>query len=209
MSKIIKIVNCAGEAKGDFKVSDAAIELEKGQQAVHDVVVAYRAGLRAGTACTKTRAEVRGGNSKPYRQKGTGRARAGRASSPIWRGGGIIFGPKPRSYAKHVNKKVRKLALKRAFSERVEESAVTILDELVLKDHKTKSFVEILNNLSIDGKILIVVQDYDENTLRATGNIEKLLLIKAASLNVYQLLHYKHVIFTSGAIEEFVTKISK
>ena len=208
MSKNIKIVNCAGEAKGDFTLLDAAIELEKGQQAVHDVVVAYLAGLRAGTACTKTRAEVRGGNSKPYRQKGTGRARAGRASSPIWRGGGVVFGPKPRSYAKHVNKKVRKLALKRAFSERVQEDAVTILDELVLKDHKTKNVVEILKNLSIDGKVLIVVKDYDENMLRATGNIPRMLLIKAASLNVYQLLHYKHVIFTSEAIEEFVAKIS-
>jgi large subunit ribosomal protein L4 len=207
MSKKIKIIDCAGEAKGDYTLNKECIELEKGEQAVHDVVVAFLAGQRAGTACTKTRAEVRGGNSKPYRQKGTGRARAGRASSPVWRGGGVVFGPKPRSFAKHVNKKVRKLALKRAFSERLQDDAITILDKFELKDHKTKNVVEILKKLNIDGKILIVVKDYDENTLRATNNIEKLLLIKAASLNVYQLLHYTHILFTSDAIEEFATKI--
>ena len=207
MSKKIKIVDCAGAEKGDYTLKKESIELEKGSQAVHDVVVAFLAGQRAGTASTKTRAEVRGGNSKPYRQKGTGRARAGRASSPIWRGGGIIFGPKPRSFGKHVNKKVRKLALKRAFSERVEEGAVTILDKFELKDHKTKNVIQILNKLNMDGKILIVVKDYDENTLRATGNIANLLLIKAASVNVYQLLHHTHIVFTSEAIEEFAEKI--
>ena len=207
MSKKIKIVDCAGVAKGDYTLKKESIELEKGEQAVHDVVVAYLAGRRAGTASTKTRAEVRGGNSKPYRQKGTGRARAGRASSPIWRGGGVIFGPKPRSFAKHVNKKVRKLALKRAFSERVEEGAVTILDKLELKDHKTKGVIEILNKLKVDGKILIAVKGYDDNMLKATGNIENLLLIKAASVNVYQLLHFTHIFFTSEAIEEFAAKI--
>ena len=207
MSKKIKIVDCTGAAKGDYTLKKESIELEKGEQAVHDVVVAYLAGRRAGTASTKTRAEVRGGNSKPYRQKGTGRARAGRASSPIWRGGGVIFGPKPRSFAKHINKKVRKLALKRAFSERVEKGAVAILDKLELKDHKTKGVIEILNKLKVDGKILIAVKDYDDNMLKATGNIEDLLLIKAASVNVYQLLHFTHIFFTSEAIEEFVAKI--
>lgn len=207
MSKKIKIVSCAGEAKGDYALNKESIELEKGDQAVHDVVVAYLAGNRAGTASTKTRAEVRGGNSKPYRQKGTGRARAGRASSPVWRGGGVVFGPKPRSFAKQVNKKVRKLALKRAFSERVEEGAVTVLDKFELKDHKTKNVVEILKKLKLDGKIMIVVKDYDDNMLKATGNIDNLLLKKATSVNVFQLLHYTHILFTADAIEEFAAKI--
>lgn len=207
MSKKIKIVDCAGAVKGDYTLNKESIELEKGEQAVHDVVVAYLAGQRAGTASTKTRAEVRGGNSKPYRQKGTGRARAGRASSPVWRGGGVVFGPKPRSFAKNVNKKVRKLALKRAFSERVEEGAVTVLDKFEIKDHKTKNVIQILNKLGMDGKVLIVVKEYDENILKATGNIADLLLLKAASVNVYQLLHFTHIVFTADAIEEFAEKI--
>lgn len=207
MSKKLKIVSCAGEAKGDYTLKKDSMEMEKGEQAVHDVVVAYLAGQRAGTASTKTRAEVRGGNSKPYRQKGTGRARAGRASSPIWRGGGITFGPKPRSFAKRVNKKVRKLALKRAFSERVNDDAVIVLDKLEMTDHKTKNIVEILKKLKLSGKIMIVVKDYDENILKATGNIKDLLLIKAASVNVYQLLYFTHILFTEDAIEEFVAKL--
>ncbi len=207
MSKKIKIVDSAGSSKGDFTLTAECIELEKGEQAVHDVVVAYLSGNRAGTASTKTRAEVRGGNQKPFRQKGLGRARAGAKSSPIWTGGGVIFGPKPRSFAKNVNKKVRKLALKRAFSERVEEGSVMVLDELKVVDHKTKNFIAILDKLKVSGKILIVVQDYEENILKATGNIDKLLLIKAASVNVYQLLHYTHIFFTKDAMEEFTGRI--
>ena len=115
MSKKIKIVDIAGASKGDFTLAKECIELEKGEQAVHDVVVAYLAGNRAGTASTKTRAEVRGGNQKPFRQKGMGRARAGAKSSPIWTGGGVIFGPKPRSFAKNVNKKVRKACFEKSF----------------------------------------------------------------------------------------------
>jgi len=207
MLKKLKILSCAGEVKGDYSLKEDSLELEKGEQAVHDVVVAYLAGQRAGTASTKTRAEVRGGNSKPYRQKGTGRARAGRASSPIWRGGGVVFGPKPRSFAKHVNKKVRKLALKRAFSERVQDEVVSVLDKFEVKDHKTKNVIDILNKLNLDGKIMIIVKDYDENMIKASGNIENLLLIKAASVNVYQLLHFSHILFTEEAIEEFTTKI--
>lgn len=207
MSKKIKIVDNAGSSKGDFTLPKECIELEKGEQAVHDVVVAYLAENRTGTASTKTRSEVRGGNQKPFRQKGLGRARAGSKSSPIWTGGGIIFGPKPRSFAKNVNKKVRKLALKRAFSERVEEGAVTVVEELKLKDHKTKNFVAILDKLKVSGKILVVVKDYDENLLKATGNIENLLLIKASSVNVYQLLHFSQILFTKDAIEEFTGRI--
>ena len=207
MSKKIKIVDNAGAEKGDFTLAPECVELEKGEQAVHDVVVAYRAGQRAGTACTKTRAEVKGGNQKPFRQKGLGRARAGAKSSPIWTGGGVIFGPKPRSFGKHVNKKVRKLALKRAFSERVEEGSVKIIDDIKLSSHKTKEFVTILKNLELSGKILVAVEDYDENLLKATRNIPKLLLIKAASVNVYQLLHYTHILFTKDAMEAFIGRI--
>lgn len=207
MSKKLKITDCAGEDKGEYTVPSECIELEKGEQAVHDVVVAFLAGNRAGSASTKTKAEVKGGNAKPFRQKGLGRARAGAKSSPIWTGGGISFGPKPRSYGKHINKKVRTLALKRAFSERVEEKAVRVLDQLKLEDHKTKTFINLMKKIEVVGKTLLVVEDYDENLLKASGNIASVMLIKAASLNVYQLLHHTNVIFTNEAMDRFVGRL--
>lgn len=207
MSKKLKITDCAGEDKGEYTVPSECIELEKGEQAVHDVVVAFLAGNRAGTASTKTRAEVKGGNSKPFRQKGLGRARAGAKSSPIWTGGGISFGPKPRSYGKHINKKVRTLALKRAFSERLEEKAVRVVDQLKLDDHKTKTFINLMKKIDVVGKTLLVVEDYDENLLKASGNIGSIMLIKAASLNVYQLLHHTNVVFTKEAMDRFVGRL--
>ena len=116
MSNTLDILDCKGARVGEYVIPEGVIELEKGEQAVHDAVVAYLAGLRAGTACTKTRGEVSGGGAKPFRQKGTGRARSGSSRSPVWVGGGTIFGPRPRSFAKKVNKKVLQLALKRALS---------------------------------------------------------------------------------------------
>ena len=207
MSNTLNIYNSAGQSVGDFQIDQDCIELEKGQQAVHDVVIAYLASLRAGTACTKTRSEVRGGGSKPFRQKGTGRARPGSSRSPIWKGGGTIFGPKPRSYGKHVNKKVRKLAIKRAFSERVQEGSVSIIDKLELPDHKTKNVIKLLKDLNFSRRTLIIVDDYDENIELATRNIENVLLIKAASVNVYQMLHYDNVLFTSEAMDIFTARI--
>ena len=207
MSKKLKITDCAGEDKGEYAIPAECIELEKGEQAVHDVVVAFLAGNRAGTASTKTRAEVRGGNTKPFRQKGLGRARAGAKSSPIWTGGGIIFGPKPRSYGKHINKKVRTLALKRAFSEKVEENAIKVIDQLKLDDHKTKTFINLMKKIDVVGKTLLVVEDYDENLLKASANVSSVMLIKASSVNVYQLLHHTNVLFTKEAIDSFVGRL--
>jgi large subunit ribosomal protein L4 len=207
MEKNIQIVSKEGAPVGEFIIEDKWIELEKGEQAVHDVVVAYRAAIRAGTASTKSRSEVKGGGAKPYRQKGTGRARAGTPTSPIWKGGGVAFGPKPRVFYKKVNKKVRQLALKRAFSEKLNESTVHIIDSLEFSDHKTKNAVELMNNLKLNKKVLMVVKDYNENILLATGNIPNLLLIKAGSVNVYQLLHYSNILFSEEAIKEFVGRL--
>ena len=207
MEKNIQIVSKEGAPVGEFIIEDKWIELEKGEQAVHDVVVAYRAAIRAGTASTKSRSEVKGGGAKPYRQKGTGRARAGTPTSPIWKGGGVAFGPKPRVFYKKVNKKVRQLALKRAFSEKLNESTVHIIDSLEFPDHKTKNAVELMNNLKLNKKVLMVVKDYNENILLATGNIPNLLLIKAGSVNVYQLLHYSNILFSEEAIKEFVGRL--
>jgi len=207
MKNTIQILNKEGNPVGEFKIEDKWIELEKGEQAVHDVVVAYRASLRAGTASTKTRSEVRGTGAKPYRQKGTGRARAGSSKSPIRVGGGVAFGPKPRVYYKKVNKKVRHLALKRAFSERIKDTNVHIIDQLDFNDHKTKNAVELLKILKLERKTLMVVKDYTDNSLLSTGNIPTVLLIKAASVNVYQLLNNNNILFSEEAIKEFVERL--
>ncbi len=207
MEKNLKVVNKEGNPVGEFLVEDKYIELEKGSQAVHDVIVAHNAMLRAGTASTKGRGEVNGGGAKPYRQKGTGRARAGTPTSPVWSGGGVAFGPKPRVFYKKVNKKVRQLALKRAFSEKLNESSVHVIDNLEFSDHKTKNAVEVLNNLKLGKKVLMVVKDYSENTLLATGNVPNLLLMRAGSVNVYQLLYHSDVLFSEEAIKEFVGRL--
>jgi len=207
MSNSLKIYNISGQAVRDYEIGQDCIELEKGSQAVHDVIVAYLASLRAGTACTKNRSQVRGGGAKPFRQKGTGRARPGSSRSPIWRGGGTIFGPKPRSYNKHVNKKVRKLALKRAFSERLQEGSVIILDEISVPEGKTKHAIKLINDLGLKRKTLFIVDDYDEKVDLATRNIENVLLIKAASVNVYQMLHFDNIVFAENAIDIFTARI--
>lgn len=208
MSKELKIYDMAGASVGEYALEDKCLEFEKGAQAVHDCVVAILAGERAGTACTKTRSEVRGGGQKPFRQKGLGRARSGSVRNPVWRGGGIIFGPKPRSFAKKVNKKVRKLALKRAFSERVNEEAVMALDKFELADHKTKNAQKVLDSLKIEKSVMLVVDEYNENILRATSNLPECILMKAASVNVYQMLRFNKVIFTKAALDAFVQRIA-
>ncbi len=207
MSKTLDILDMKGASVGEFLIEDKYIELEKGAQAVKDCVVAYLAGIRAGTACTKTKAEVRGGGAKPHKQKGTGRARSGSNRNPIWRGGGIIFGPKPRSYAKKVNKKVNKLALRRSFSEAVDY--VTVVDSVVMADHKTKNAQAFLGNLKITSKkALLIVDAIDENLVKATANIANLTVMKASSVNVYQLVNFKQIIVGKVALENFLNRIA-
>lgn len=207
MNKNLKIFSKDGAPVGEFIIQDQWVELEKGEQAVQDVIVAYRAGLRAGTASTKTRAMVRGGGAKPWRQKGTGRARAGSSRSPIFVGGGVAFGPHPRTYFKKVNKKVRKLALKRAFSEKINEDAITLIDNLNLTDCKTKNFIEMLEKLNLNnGKVLVAVKDFSENTLKASANLPNVLLVKVDSMNVYQMLLCDTILFTEETIKDFIAK---
>ncbi len=209
MSKTLDILDCNGVRVGEYSIPDDVIELEKGKQAVHDTVVAYLAGQRAGTACTKTRGEVAGGGAKPFRQKGNGRARAGSNRSPVWVGGGTIFGPRPRSFAKKINKKVIRLALRRAFSERIEEGDLTILDKFVLPDHKTRSAVAILKNLKIDYEtVMISLPEFDEASICATGNIPNVVLRKADSVNVYEILRFKKLLFTKDAMDAFIQRLS-
>ena len=209
MSKTLNILNCQGENVGEYVVPDAAIELEKGAAAVHEAVVAILAGQRAGTACTKTRGLVRGGGAKPFRQKGMGRARAGSNRSPVWVGGGTIFGPVPRSYAKKVNKKVLQLALKRALSERIEAGDVLVVDDFKVADHKTKSAVAVFKSLQVaDDTVLVVVNECEETVCRAVGNLPNVMMRLASGVNTYELLRCSKVIFTKDALDVFTGRLT-
>ena len=209
MVKTLDILDCSGAKVGEYTIPEGVIEMEKGAQAVHDAVVAFLAGTRAGTACTKTRGLVRGGGAKPWRQKGRGGARAGSGRSPVWVGGGTIFGPQPRSFAKKLNKKVLVLALKRALSERIAEGDVIVLDKFAIADHKTRSAYAVLKNLNIQNEtILLSVNEYDEATVCATGNIPNLVLHRAAAVNVYELLRFKKVVFSKDALDAFISRLA-
>jgi len=209
MSKVLDILDCNGARVGEYTLPENIIELEKGEQAVHDAVVAFMAGLRAGTAKVKGRGEVSGGGAKPFRQKGMGRARAGSNRSPIWVGGGTVFGPKPRSYAKKLNKKVMQLALKRAISERIVDGDLLVVSDFALADHKTKSAVAVFKNLKVnDGSVLLSMPEYEEIAVCATGNLPNVVLRKASLVNVYELLRFGKLVFTKDALDVFVGRLA-
>ena len=209
MQNTLDILDCTGARVGEYTIPEGVIEMEKGTQAVHDAVVAYLAGTRAGTACTKTRGLVRGGGAKPWRQKGRGGARAGSSRSPVWVGGGTIFGPQPRSFAKKMNKKVLALALKRALSERIAEGDVVVLDKFALPDHKTRSAVAVLKNINVaDETVLLSVPEYEEAAVCATGNLPNLVLRRSATVNVYEMLRFKKLVFTKDALDAFIGRLA-
>src|SRR5580658_6880402 len=159
----LKIQDIKGNSQGELEVSFAIIENGKGTQAVHDTVVAYNAGQRSGTACTKNVGEVAGTNKKPWKQKGTGRARAGSFRSPLWRGGGVVFGPRPRDFSKKVSRSTKQLSLRKALSERLNAGDVLVVDDIKLGSAKTKEFVGVLATLKLDGTTLIVYHAADKN----------------------------------------------
>ena len=167
----LTVKNISGKSAGEFDVKFPMIENGKGTQAVLDVVTAYRAAQRSGTACTKTVGDVAGTNKKPWKQKGTGRARAGSFRSPLWRGGGVVFGPKPRDFSKKVNGSTKRLALRKALSERLKAGDVLVVDELKLASARTKDFVGVLQALELEGTALIVAQEVDQNLVRASRNL--------------------------------------
>ena len=209
MSIVIDILNMQGEKVGDYTIDDSSIELEKGAQAVHDAVVGFLAETRAGTASTKTRAEVSGTGKKPFKQKGGGRARAGSTRNPVWRHGGVAFGPKPRDFSIKLNAKVRKLALKRSFSDSLQEKAVVVVDSLNLPDGKTKNFAAVLKALKLENtKLLVSVPDYEENLLRASGNMCNVFTLKADSVNTYHILDSDKILFTKDALDAFIKRLA-
>jgi len=205
----LTIKDSKGNNQGELEVKFAMIENGKGTQAVHDVVVAYRAAQRMGTACTKTMGEVAGSGKKPWRQKGTGRARAGSFASPLWRGGGVVFGPKPRDYTKKVSHKTRQLALRKALTERLKAGDVVLVDDLKLGSAKTKEFIGFLSALEIKGNTLIVAQGGDKNLTLASRNVPNVALTTSESLNTYDVLRPDKLVFTRGAFEQVEARLTR
>jgi large subunit ribosomal protein L4 len=191
------------------KANLSVVETGHGTQAVHDVVVAMRAARRSGTACTKTKAEVALSGAKPWRQKGTGRARAGYKSSPVWVGGGVVFGPKPRDYSKKVTRGVRRLAFSKALSSRIIAGDVLVADSFVVAEPKTKKFLAALQAVTAESKVLIISSDFDDNTKLAARNVQPALLMTASEVNTEQLLKFKKIVITQGAMEQLAARTSK
>ncbi len=205
--KTLKVLNLKGEQVGDFNIADDMLVLDRGMQAVHDVVVAYHNRLRAGTASTLRKGEVAGSNKKPWRQKGTGRARAGFRQSPVWRGGGVAFGPHPRSYETKVNKKVGQLAFRRAFSEKVSSGQVTVLDEMTVSEPKTKIFAGIMKSIAVKAPALFVMGKLDGKVVTAARNIPLVEVTAADHVNVYQLLRYPVLVADKAGIEKLKARL--
>jgi len=184
----------------------ALIEGGRGTQAVHDVVVAMRAARRSGSANTKSKAEVDLSGAKPWRQKGTGRARAGYKSSPIWRGGGVVFGPKPRDYSKKVSKSARRLAFQKALSERINAGDVLTIDAFAVKEVKTRSFVQLVKKQTDARKVLIVSDAFDENTYKSARNVKPVKLATASDVNTEQLLAFEKILVTEKGLEKLAER---
>ncbi len=206
----ISIKNIAGKNAGELEVKFAVVENGKGTQAVHDAVTAYRAAQRSGTACTKTVGDVQGSNKKPWKQKGTGRARAGSFRSPLWAGGGVVFGPKPRDFSKTISKKTRALALRKALSERLKLGDVVIVDDLKLTSAKTKDFVKVINALELDGTTLLIsCGEENKNLMLAARNIAGVTLTTSDVLNTYDVLRPDKLVFTKSAFEKIEARLNK
>jgi large subunit ribosomal protein L4 len=205
----IAIKNIAGKDSGELEVKFELIENGKGSQAVHDAVVAYNAAQRSGTACTKTAGEVQGSNKKPWKQKGTGRARAGSVRSPLWAGGGVVFGPKPRDFTKKISKKTRGLALRKALSARLKAGDVVVVDDLKLASAKTKEFVKVISALDLTGTTLVVSNGAEKNLTLAARNVVGVTMTTGDSLNTYDVLRPDKLLFTKSAFETVEARLNK
>jgi large subunit ribosomal protein L4 len=205
----LSIKDIQGKDQGELEVKFPLVENGKGTQAVHDTVVAHMANGRSGTACTKNAGEVAGTNKKPWRQKGTGRARAGSFQSPLWRGGGVVFGPKPRDFGKKVNVRTRQLALRKALTERLKSGDVIVVDDLKLASPKTKDFVGLMSALELKGTTLVVAQSPDKNLTLASRNVQNVALTTGDLLNTYDVLRPDKLLFTRGAFEKVEARLAE
>lgn len=196
----VDILNTKNEKVGEIGLNEDVFNLDVKEHLLHDVVRMQRATRRAGTASTKTRVEVRGGGAKPWRQKGTGRARSGSRNSPIWRGGGVTFGPKPRDYSFKLNKKIKKQALAMAMSARFQEGNLMVLNDFNMDAIKTKDFVNIMNTLEVEN-CLIVTDDANDNLLKSSRNVNGVKVLPTEGLNVYDILLHKKLVLVQPVIE--------
>jgi large subunit ribosomal protein L4 len=207
MSKVA-VYNLNGEAAGEKEIADGLLT-KRGAQAVIDVVTAYRAGLRAGTAATKTRAHVSGGGRKPYKQKGTGRARQGSIRSPILRGGGVVFGPHPRDYSKKVNKKTAVLAFRRALSQKIASGAVSVAEGLEQIEPKTKALAALLKKVGGGRSVLFVTGASSKNLNLAARNVAKVEVTTAAQANTYQISRYPAIVADAAGLEALRVRLAE
>jgi large subunit ribosomal protein L4 len=198
----VAVYNTNGEQVGQINLKQEVFGVDVRKDILHRVVTMQLANKRVGTASTKTRSEVRGGGIKPWRQKGTGRARHGSIRSPIWTGGGIVFGPHPKSYRISIPKKIKRLAMKSALSSKVVDNEIIVLDEIQMDQPKTREFVKILNNLNVTDKALVVLANKDENVEKSARNIPGVKTTLANTLNVYDILNCGRLILTKGAVEK-------
>ena len=206
MSKL-KVYKLDGSEAGDYDLSENLLELTKGSQAVHDSVVAAQNAQRAGTASTLSKGEVRGSGAKPWRQKGTGRARAGYRQSPVWRGGAVAFGPRPRQFTAKVNKKVARLAFRRALSEKVSAGAVRVVESVEMAEPRTRLMAQLLKTLGVTGPALILDATVDRNAGLAARNIAGLAMLRAADVNTLTLLRHPAVIVTRAGMEVLKSRL--
>jgi len=199
---VAEVFNIKGERMGDIELNDSVFGAEVNEGLLHEAVRMYMANKRQGTAATKTRAQVRGGGRKPWRQKGTGRARHGSIRSPIWVGGGVTFGPQPRDYSYSMPKKAMKSALKSALSARAKSDDLIVLDSLAIDEPKTREIQRIIDNLNIgNASVLIVTENRVEDIVRAARNIPRVTYVSADMLNAYDIIRHDKLVVTQGALE--------
>ena len=199
----VKLLNLNGDAVSEIELAEAVFGIEPNKQVLFDAVNLQRNSLRQGTHKTKGRAEVRGGGRKPWRQKGTGRARQGSIRAPQWRGGGIVFGPTPRSYATKLNRKVRRLAIRSILSQKVLDNELKVVENLAFAEIKTKEMVRVLNTLNLEKKVVFVVDGMEdaENAFYSLRNLQNCLMITVDQINVYDVMNSHNIVFTKAAAE--------
>ena len=198
----VTMLNMAGQEAGTIELNDAIFGIEPNQNAVHAVVKNILANKRQGTQSAKTRAEVRGGGKKPFRQKGTGRHRQGSSTDPSQVGGGIVFAPKPRSYRYRVNRKLRRLAMLSMLSSKAQENELIVMDEIKFEEPKTKEMVKMLENVKAEKKALIVTAEKDENIIKSAANIPGIRTALVGTMNVYEIINHTNLILTKAAVEK-------
>lgn len=205
----VDLYNIEGKIIGDINLADEVFGIEVNESVLHDAVVSQLANKRQGTSSTKTKSEVRGGGRKPWKQKGTGRARQGSIRSAQWIKGGIIFGPTPRSYRIELPKKVKRLALKSALTTKANASSIIVLDDFQLEEIKTKKFVEVMKNLNIESSALVLLNDKSFNVQKSARNVDNVKTAGVETLNVYDILKYDKFVVTKDAVNKVEEVYSK